>query len=150
MPAIMQFNMWIESVDLGLSEIILLYFYDTMNEIQNRMERLKDVGLSESLTQKLTEVLKDNPYAKYFRSLKDLQSIEDAHIHLATNVHVDQRVYNLPGVDQVAAIWIEENHNNIQFKRDIVVMILVVMIHFNILYYYQMERVVGIKTSKEM
>ena len=92
-----------------------------MNEIQNCMERLKDVGLSESITQKLVEVLKDNPYAKVFRSLKDLQSIEDdVHIHLATNVQVDQRVYNLPGVDQVAAIWIEEN-NNIQFKRDTVV-----------------------------
>ena len=91
-----------------------------MNEIQNCMERLKDVGLSESLTQKLAEVLKNNPYAKIIRSLKDLQSIEDAHGHLTPNVQVDQRVYNLPGVNQVAAIWIEGN-NNIQFKRDIVV-----------------------------
>ena len=124
------------------------------------MERLRDVGLSESFTQKLTEILKDNPYVNFFRSLKDLESIEDAHIHLATNVQVDQRVNNLSGGDQVATIWIEGN-NNIQFKRDIVVHAhsrerhiiqhyLVVMIHFNVIYYYQMERLVGIKTSKEM
>ena len=69
----------------------------------------------------MAEVLKNNPYAKFFRSLKHLQSIEDAHIHLATNVQVDQHVYNLPGVYQVVAIWIEGNNNNIQFKRDIVV-----------------------------
>lgn len=98
-----------------------LYFYDTEHEVQNRIKILQDGSFDESITGKLMVVLQNNPYTQIFRSLKDIGSFEDIQIHIASNVKVDQRVYNTPTADQVAAIWIEGNKENVPFERDIVV-----------------------------
>ena len=48
-------------------------------------------------------------------------SFEDFEIHIAVNANLDQRVYNRPSADQVAAIWVKGNNSNIPFERDIIV-----------------------------
>ena len=98
-----------------------LYFYDTSNEVNNRLEILKNVPLSETLIARLIEILRNNPYANFFRNMRDISKIKDFLIHFARDVSIDQRVYNAPTTDQVAAIWIEGNNNTILFQRDIVV-----------------------------
>lgn len=62
-----------------------------------------------------------NPYAQFFQQLKDHSSFKDLQIRIASNSKLDQRVYNKPLVDQVAAIWIDGNNPNIPFDRDIIV-----------------------------
>uniref|UniRef100_A0A5B7BXA3 Helitron helicase-like domain-containing protein n=2 Tax=Davidia involucrata TaxID=16924 RepID=A0A5B7BXA3_DAVIN len=44
-----------------------LYFYDTDNELQNRMRILEDANLSEATVSKLMEIFKGNPYAQFLR-----------------------------------------------------------------------------------
>ncbi|KAL0553767.1 hypothetical protein IC582_007671 [Cucumis melo] len=85
------------------------------------MKILQNGDLDESITEKLINVLQNNPYTQIFRSLENIKSFEDIHIHIASDVKVDQRVYSMPTTDQVAAIWIEGNKENVPFERDIVV-----------------------------
>ncbi|KAL3531640.1 hypothetical protein ACH5RR_005161 [Cinchona calisaya] len=98
-----------------------LYFYDTDNEIQNRMKILPNGNIQEEIVKKLMHIMQENPYAKFFKKLRDFSSVKDVQIHIAKDVRLDQRVYNSPSTDQVAAIWIEGNNPSIPFERDIVV-----------------------------
>ncbi|KAL0346417.1 UNVERIFIED_CONTAM: hypothetical protein Scaly_1657700 [Sesamum calycinum] len=72
-----------------------LYFTETENEVENRMRILENSSICEATVQKLLRYLKD--------------------------VKLDQRVYNSPTADQVAAIWVEGNDDDIPFERDIIV-----------------------------
>nr|GMD04580.1 uncharacterized protein LOC109176597 [Ipomoea batatas] len=49
-----------------------------------------------------------NPYANFFRSLKDVVHSDDFSILLNSSPSLDQRLYNSPTVSQVAAVWIED------------------------------------------
>ncbi|XP_031122581.1 uncharacterized protein LOC116025489 [Ipomoea triloba] len=49
-----------------------------------------------------------NPYAKFFRSLKDLVHSDEFSISLQSCPSLDQRIYNAPTTSQVAAVWIED------------------------------------------
>lgn len=63
----------------------------------------------------------ENPYAQFFSQLKDHPTFQNLQIRIAATASLDQRVYNKPSVDQVAAIWIDRNNPNIPFKRHILV-----------------------------
>lgn len=97
-----------------------LYFHDTEHEIQNRLascERLSELAIGICM-----KALLQNPYACFFRALKDVPCLENYQIILKTLPSQDQRVYNKPEVSQVAALWVdgEENgdhgHRNIEVK----------------------------------
>ncbi|CAA0817900.1 Unknown protein, partial [Striga hermonthica] len=62
-----------------------------------------------------------NPYAKVFRRLKDYPSMDEVRLHISKDAKLNQRVYNCPTTDQVAAIWVGGNNVNIPFERDIVI-----------------------------
>ncbi|XP_059669340.1 uncharacterized protein LOC132314497 [Cornus florida] len=98
-----------------------LYFYDTDNELQNRMRILKDANLEEPIVVKLMEILSANPYEQFFRRLKDIPVQESYEIIIKNDVRLDQRVYNSPSSDQVAAVWIEGTNSNTRSERDIIV-----------------------------
>ncbi|XP_020263362.1 uncharacterized protein LOC109839344 [Asparagus officinalis] len=98
-----------------------LYFYDTENELQNRMGILDNANMSTTTTKRLMDILEGNPYARFLWKLNDFPSLEDFKIIINRDAAVDQRVYNLPIVDQVAAIWIEGNNYNVPYEREIVV-----------------------------
>ncbi|XP_031103123.1 uncharacterized protein LOC116006774 [Ipomoea triloba] len=83
-----------------------LYFYDTDHEVENRV---CEVGhLDEKIVSDLIEVMSHNPYAKFFRSLKDLVHSDEFSISLQSCPSLDQRIYNAPTTSQVAAVWIED------------------------------------------
>ncbi|KAL6556941.1 hypothetical protein OROHE_006817 [Orobanche hederae] len=48
-----------------------------------------------------------NPYAIFFRGLRELPNLQEYNIVLRADPSLDMRNYNLPTVNQVAAIWNE-------------------------------------------
>lgn len=63
----------------------------------------------------------ENPYAQFLHQLRDHPTFQDLQIRIVANATQDQRVYNKPSLDQVAAIWIDGNNPNVPFDREIIV-----------------------------
>ncbi|XP_022841967.1 uncharacterized protein LOC111365659 [Olea europaea var. sylvestris] len=84
-----------------------LYFYDTENEICNRL--ITSDKFCEFTLRKLIDVLNKNPYSKFFRSLREVSDLESYCNLLKSNPGVDRRIYNLPTSQQVALVWVD-NH----------------------------------------
>ncbi|XP_074271044.1 uncharacterized protein LOC141594965 [Silene latifolia] len=87
----------------SIPRYLQLYFYDGQHEKENRL------GLFPNLTEEtitlLMGLMDDNPYGKFFRSLKEVEVTENTRIVLSTDPSQDQRVYNTPTSDEVAAVW---------------------------------------------
>ncbi|GAA0170490.1 hypothetical protein LIER_24735 [Lithospermum erythrorhizon] len=98
-----------------------LYFHDTDNEVQNRMKIMEQGSLSEALVKNIMKILEGNPYVKFFKSLQDMSSIHYVQLHISKDVNLDQRLYNCPTSDQVAAIWVEGYNLNVPIERDIII-----------------------------
>nr|XP_027108801.1 uncharacterized protein LOC113728613 [Coffea arabica] len=96
---------------------IQLYFYDTDEELKRRTKNCDK--LREGTLKLLMSILQDNPYAKFFKSLRDLPNLEDHTIILNSNPALDQRVYNLPTASQVAAIWTEIDDDSVDMRPHI-------------------------------
>lgn len=94
-----------------------LYFHDTEHELQNRLACCP--RLCELTLEKCINSLQQNPYACFFRNLKELSQLDDYRIILKTIPSQDQRVYNKPTVSQVAALWVEGIENGEEGRRDI-------------------------------
>ncbi|XP_073049278.1 uncharacterized protein [Primulina eburnea] len=98
-----------------------LYFWDNDNELENRMSVFLDAYVDRELMVLLIDVMKVNPYAQLLKWINQYSSIRNLRLHISKNILVDQRCYNSPSADQVAAIWIEGNDDaNIPQSRDIV------------------------------
>ncbi|KAM3358130.1 hypothetical protein P3S68_021061 [Capsicum galapagoense] len=69
----------------------------------------------------IRQIMDVNPYAQFFRQLKDYSSFQNLEIRIASNAKLDQCVYNKPSVDQVVVIWIDRNNPNVPFDREIIV-----------------------------
>ncbi|XP_027174256.1 uncharacterized protein LOC113773851 [Coffea eugenioides] len=86
---------------------IQFYFFDSDEELAIR------VGSSDKLRKGtlklLMRILSNNPYAKFFKNLRNVPNIDSYKIVLNCYPDLDQRVYNLPTVSQVAAIWTEDD-----------------------------------------
>ncbi|XP_047268003.1 uncharacterized protein LOC124898400 [Capsicum annuum] len=98
-----------------------LYFFDIENEVCNRISKLKEANLFEDVMVIIRQIMDVNPYAQFFRQLKDYSSFQNLEIRIASNAKLDQRVYNKPSVDQVVVIWIDRNNPNVPFDREIIV-----------------------------
>nr|GLL31365.1 uncharacterized protein LOC109154751 [Ipomoea trifida] len=98
------------------SRNLQLYFYDTDHEIQNRVESV--ARLEENIVKALIEVMSCNPYANFFRSLKDVVHSDDVSILLNSSPSLDQRLYNSPTASQVAPVWIED-YDGVEDDRNI-------------------------------
>ncbi|XP_073030017.1 uncharacterized protein [Primulina eburnea] len=106
----------------GRPKYFQLYFWDNDNELHNRMSAVNEDAVDEATMILLMHIMKHNPYAELLRRINECASIRDIRLHISKNVPVDQRCYNCPSADQVAAIWVEGNDNtNIPYDRDIVV-----------------------------
>ncbi|PWA74145.1 hypothetical protein CTI12_AA254970 [Artemisia annua] len=75
--------------------------------------------LSEQSIKICMKYLEQNPYARFFRSLKDVPQLDNYNIVLKTLPSQDQRVYNKPNISQVAALWVEGVENGEQGRRNI-------------------------------
>ena len=92
------------------------------------------------------DILSENPYARFFKDLRDVPNINNFNIALSCYPTLDQRVYNLPYTSQVAAIWTESDDESLDKQAHILVYTqiqvigfsttTVVMTLYNILYYF--------------
>ncbi|XP_073301543.1 uncharacterized protein [Primulina huaijiensis] len=98
-----------------------LFFWDSDNELYNRMNIMGDADLEKGIMLLLMDALKRNPYAELLSRINVFSSIDDIRLHICKNAVLDQRRYNSPTADQVAAIWVEGNDPNISYDRDIVI-----------------------------
>ncbi|KAL6580394.1 hypothetical protein OROMI_008418 [Orobanche minor] len=89
----------------GRGRQLQLYFYDSENELQNRLCQSGDLDLH--IPEDIIELMKLNPYAGFFRGLRELVNLQEYSIVLRADPYLDMRIYNLPTVNQVAAIWNE-------------------------------------------
>lgn len=96
-----------------------LYFWDSNNELTNRMRVFNNADVCEDTIKLLMDVMKKNPYVQLLHRINDFPCIEDVTLQICKNAEVDQRCYNNPTADQVAAIWIEGNIPNIPYDREI-------------------------------
>ncbi|XP_027155821.1 uncharacterized protein LOC113759209 [Coffea eugenioides] len=101
----------------GSGMYLQLYFHDTEHEIQNRLATSQKVP--ESIIVKLIEVMKENPYACFFRSLRNLLNLDSYQIVLKSHSDSDQRVFNKPLVSQVAPLWVDGENVYQAYSRHI-------------------------------
>lgn len=87
-------------------QFLQLYFYDTANEFENRHAHGPD--LPPDLMRNIQNILhRHNSLIQQFESLAS-EGIPNRAIRLTDNApNLDQRVYNLPRGDQIAAVWVE-------------------------------------------
>ncbi|XP_073129028.1 uncharacterized protein [Henckelia pumila] len=105
----------------GRPKYFQLYFWDNDNELHNRISALNDEAVDEATMILLMNIMQYNPYAEILRRINEYSSIQDVRFHISKNSLIDQRCYNCPSADQVAAIWVKGNdHTNIPYDRDIV------------------------------
>ncbi|KAL7103884.1 hypothetical protein ACP275_08G208300 [Erythranthe tilingii] len=98
-------------------DLLQLFFLDTTETIIPQILQSKD--LRTDILALLIAVLSDNPYSIFFKRLKSWDNLQDAHIVIRSNSHLDQRTYNLPTVDEVAAVWKDSDGVSGQCERDI-------------------------------
>ena len=96
-----------------------LYFYDTDEIIAHRVKR--SPKLDTSMIRLILRILQDNPYVLLFKNLGSVSNIAEYNIELNTSISVDQRRYNAPGMDQVAATWMDGNDPQQRFSRSIII-----------------------------
>jgi hypothetical protein len=70
---------------------------------------------------RILSTLAMNPYLHSFKILGQSGNIEEYKIELNTSISVDQRRFNAPAMDQVAAIWQDGSDEQRNFKRSIMV-----------------------------
>ncbi|KAL0385744.1 UNVERIFIED_CONTAM: hypothetical protein Sradi_2968700 [Sesamum radiatum] len=101
----------------GKGTNLQLYFHDVENEVDNRLA-VSD-KLKEELVLMIMKLLEANPYSLFFRSLREIPELHDYRIVLRADPGLDQRIYNVPVVDQVAAIWKDSDECDESQSRDI-------------------------------
>lgn len=98
-----------------------LYFYDTDENMMHRTKRSPhlDPGVIKTVLDILVQ--NNNPYVHTFKSVGQMENIETYRIELNTSISVDQRRYNAPAAEQVAAIWVDGTGSDRKFTRSIMI-----------------------------
>jgi len=96
-----------------------LYFYDTDETMHHRMKR--SPHLDATVIRTILNIMQHNPYVQAFKSLGTLTNLDCYAIELNTSIFVDQRRYNAPPMEQVAAIWFDGNDPQQRFDRSIII-----------------------------
>ncbi|XP_074290615.1 uncharacterized protein LOC141617330 [Silene latifolia] len=94
----------------GKLKYLQLYFYDGQHEALNRRQCFPEVR--EDIIHILIQITQNNPYARFFRSLRDLPLTEKSQILISRHTVLDQRVYNAPTSDEVVIIWSESSSSS--------------------------------------
>ncbi|CAD6267493.1 unnamed protein product [Miscanthus lutarioriparius] len=91
-----------------------LYFYDTYETMHHRIKR--SPHLDAGVIRSILNIMQDNPYVQILKSLGTLTNLDCYTIELNTSISVDQRRYNAPAMEQVAAIWFDRNDPQQRFE----------------------------------
>ncbi|XP_012829434.1 PREDICTED: uncharacterized protein LOC105950612 [Erythranthe guttata] len=97
--------------------MLQLFFLDTADNLSNEMLEKKE--FRRDIMSLLIDALSINSYAVFFKRLSTWENLSDAYIVLRSDSVLDQRTYNLPTVDQVAAVWKDGDRSGTGLERDI-------------------------------
>ncbi|CAI9115815.1 OLC1v1016816C1 [Oldenlandia corymbosa var. corymbosa] len=81
-----------------------LYFFDSEEELKARLSQSPKRMIEETLSL-LMDILKNNPYREFLKDLKDMPTLDNKVIVPNMSPKLDQRRYNLPKTNEVAAIF---------------------------------------------
>ncbi|XP_024636452.2 uncharacterized protein [Medicago truncatula] len=99
-----------------------LYIFDTDNELQNRVQGIRNPNLNMQTVSKLQQMLDDtNCHAKSFRKARDRLrqgNVENLKLKLISDRTTDGRIYNQPTVSEVAALIVGDVDS--AARRDII------------------------------
>ena len=91
-----------------------LYFYDTDETMHHRMKR--SPHLDTNVIRTILKIMQHNPYVQTFKSLDTLTNLDCYAIELNTSISIDQRRYNAPAKEHIAAIWFDGNDPQQRFE----------------------------------
>lgn len=99
-----------------------LYFYDDDPSLEHRYRRCREEMYEQDkhVVGIITDILRDNPYSKQFRSLGQAQNLEDYRLILNLDQRLDQRTYNAPITSEVAAVWVEGNERRNTYDKNVI------------------------------
>nr|XP_034591746.1 uncharacterized protein LOC117853522 [Setaria viridis] len=100
-----------------------LYFYDDDPSLDHRLRKCREKSAQEDreVIQRLKDILHGiNHYSENFRSMGQVDNLEDYHVELNLDQRLDQRTYNVPLTSEVAAVWIEGSKRWGQFDNSVV------------------------------
>ncbi|KAL6586052.1 hypothetical protein OROMI_002696 [Orobanche minor] len=89
----------------GHGRQLQLYFYEPEHELENRLSQSGDLDVH--ILEDIIDLMQLNSYAVFFRGLRELVNLDEYNIVLRADPSLDMRIFNLPTVNQVAAIWNE-------------------------------------------
>lgn len=96
-----------------------LYFYDTEEEINHRTRIATD--LNPLTVRKVITALEQNPYLRFFRSLKEIPDLDTCEIRLKANPKLSDSTSAPPCASQVATFWNEPEDGTELREREILV-----------------------------
>jgi hypothetical protein len=99
-----------------------LYFYDDDPSLKYRYRRCREEKYEKDkeVIDRLVAILKNNPYSRYLRSMGQAEDLEDYCLELNLDQRLDQRTYNVPMAEEVAAVWIEGSELLGQFQNSVI------------------------------
>ncbi|KAF1883792.1 hypothetical protein Lal_00012710 [Lupinus albus] len=104
------------------SKFAQLYTYDTVHEIENRMNEIMDNNVDSQVVMKLSKMLDDNNvHAKSFRIASERLrhgGVPNLKLKLIAERNSDERINNLPTVSEVVALIVGDIDSTSQ--RDII------------------------------
>jgi hypothetical protein len=86
-----------------------LYFYDNDPTLQHhyRCARKEQEQKDREIIEALVDILKGNPCSEKLRSMGEIENVDEYCISFNLDVQKDQRQYNRPLSNEVAAVWVE-------------------------------------------
>lgn len=99
-----------------------LYFYDDDASLAHRMDKCREkcAKKDREVIEQLVGILNGNPYSQQLRRMGHVENVEDYHIEFNLDQRVDQRTYNKPVAEEVAAVWVEGSERQGQFQHSVV------------------------------
>ncbi|RCV15864.1 hypothetical protein SETIT_3G092200v2 [Setaria italica] len=99
-----------------------LYFYDDDPSLEHRYRRCREEKYEQDkhVVTILTQILRENPYSKQFRSLGQNEKLDDYRLILNLDQRLDQRTYNAPITLEVAVVWIKGNERRNTFDKNVI------------------------------
>ncbi|XP_062209052.1 uncharacterized protein LOC133910810 [Phragmites australis] len=99
-----------------------MYFYDDDPSLEHRYRRCreKQYRQDQEVIARLVGILRDNPYSQHFRSMGQVEDLEDYRVTLNLDNRLDQRTYNVPLTSEVAAVWVEGSEQQKNFDCSVI------------------------------
>uniref|UniRef100_A0A453QI94 Helitron helicase-like domain-containing protein n=1 Tax=Aegilops tauschii subsp. strangulata TaxID=200361 RepID=A0A453QI94_AEGTS len=101
-----------------------LYFYDDDPNLEHRYRHCREEMYEQDkhVIRIITNILRDNPYSHQFRSLGQVQNLQDYRVILNLDQRLDQRTYGAPVTSEVASVSVEGNEKRNTYDKNVILL----------------------------